>query len=170
MRGDGISRQGQADEDRSRLKAATGRQIAAAGGLEAAARRTRVGKSELSTYQSVNHPDRFMPIDVVADLMGAGSPREILEALADLAGCVVVPLDASPAGLDQDIATVGEDVALVFRDYADLVDASPCTAAHVRRLDRDLALLCRAALRARSDLKTRLGPPDPGPSARRSAG
>lgn len=50
------------------LKRATGEMIAGVGGLEAAAGFCRVGKSKLSENQSINCPESFAAVDVVADL------------------------------------------------------------------------------------------------------
>ena len=49
------------------LKRATHETIKGVGGLEAAASFCRLGKSVLGDNQSVNKPESFMAIDVVAD-------------------------------------------------------------------------------------------------------
>ena len=50
-----------------KLKALTRRLVKIAGGVEHAAKLTRVGKSELSDYGNPNSP-KFMPADIIADL------------------------------------------------------------------------------------------------------
>jgi hypothetical protein len=78
------------------LKQATGDMLKGVGGLEAAAAFCRVGKSVLSDCQSVNNPDRFIAIDVVADLEPLAREREgwphVTRALCTLMGGTFVAL------------------------------------------------------------------------------
>ncbi len=84
---------------RAALKTAARVLIQRLGGIDAAATCTRVGRSNLAEYGSLHHPDRHMPVDVVADLeMIAGEPL-VTAALARAAGFTLVPL-ALPAGGD----------------------------------------------------------------------
>lgn len=84
---------------RAALKTAARVLIQRLGGIDAAATCTRVGRSNLAEYGSLHHPDRHMPVDVVADLeMIAGEPL-VTAALARAAGFTLVPL-ALPSGGD----------------------------------------------------------------------
>src|SRR5690348_7812019 len=67
------------------LKAFTRTLIEQAGGLEAAAARTRVGKTQLGEYAAVGEA-AFMPIDVVADLEADIGDAPVSRELAKIAG------------------------------------------------------------------------------------
>ncbi len=138
-----------------RLKTATRRQIKAAGGLQAAAKVTRVRKSQLGAYQAPDHRREFMPIDVVADLMADGGGRDVLEGLAALAGCAVVPLklDGDGADLAHDFAALGEYVAQAFHDYATAVKKGSAEGKTAARIDDDLERVVRIAMHARALLR-----------------
>lgn len=62
--------------ERVALKRAFGETIKGVGGLEAAATLCRVGKSALGDAQNVNCPDRWPPLDVIADLEPLARDRE----------------------------------------------------------------------------------------------
>jgi hypothetical protein len=141
--------------DHDVLKRATRRQIKACGGLEAAATMTRVGKTELGYYQGLQHPDRFAPIDVVADLMANGGGLHILDALAGLADCSVERRKLDGGELNLDMASFGEHASATFRDYAELVAHGGVSEDDTVRLDGDLDLVIRSAMEARYDLRRR---------------
>lgn len=87
------------------LKRATGELVKGLGGLEAAAEFCRVGKSVLGECQSINNADRFIAIDVVADLEPLAREREgwphVTRALCAMMGGAFVALpDAGPGGGD----------------------------------------------------------------------
>lgn len=88
------------DPVRERLKIATHRSVKLAGGLDAFAEVTRVGRKTIHDYSNTGnerHQDTFMPVDVFADLIQdmkeRGEVPPLLVALCDLAGvsCVRVP-------------------------------------------------------------------------------
>jgi hypothetical protein len=93
------------------LKVATSEMIKGVGGLEAAAGFCRVGKSVLGEAQSINCPDRFVAIDVVADLEPLARDREgwphVTRALCRHMGGVFVPLPSKAPGRDDLIGAVG---------------------------------------------------------------
>lgn len=142
------------DGMRRRLKAATESQIKALGGLEAAAQCTRVGKTELGYYQSLSHPERFMPIDIAADLAVAGGGCEIIAELADAVGCTCVPGSRQPTSLCADFKAFGDYAASVFRDFPALLGDARLDVRRIRQLDRDLSLVIKAAMDARSALRS----------------
>ena len=139
--------------DHEALKRATRRQIKACGGLEAAATMTRVGKTELGYYQGLQHPERFAPIDVVADLTANGGGLHILDALAGLAGCSVERHELDGGELNLDMASFGEHASATFRDYAELIVNGGGDEGDRARLDGDLDLVIRTAMDARNDLR-----------------
>jgi hypothetical protein len=138
---------------RHHLKIATRKQIKAAGGLEAAAQATRVGKSELALYQSAAEETRFMPVDVAADLVLCSSSYEILDGIAATVGCLVTPLAAMPRPLCHDMAALGTQFSAAFEDYAAMLIAPTVDAKVAARLDQHLALLIESAVDARARLQ-----------------
>lgn len=93
------------------FKIATGEMIKGVGGLEAAAGFCRVGKSVLHEAQSLNCPDRFVAIDVVADLEPLARDREgwphLTRALCRQMGGVFVPVPHGRTTRDDLIGSVG---------------------------------------------------------------
>lgn len=78
-----------AAEAYARLKAATRKLVRDAGGCEFA--ETRVGKTKLAEYGAPNMPDRFAPIDVIADLEKSTGQPLVTRELAAAAGYELVP-------------------------------------------------------------------------------
>jgi hypothetical protein len=83
------------------LKRATAEMLKGVGGLEAAAGFCRVGKTILGDNQSVNRPDSFVALDVIADLEPLARDRDgwphVTRALAAAMGFVLVKLPEAPA-------------------------------------------------------------------------
>jgi uncharacterized SAM-dependent methyltransferase len=77
-------------QDYISLKAATRKVIKQCGGLEMAARETRVGVPTLSDYQNTGNMECFIPVDVLADLMSASESTTVLDVLAIQLGCIMV--------------------------------------------------------------------------------
>ena len=138
---------------RRHLKIATQRQLKSAGGLEAAAEITRVGKSELALYQSAAEETRFMPVDVAADLMLQSGSYEILDDLAAIAGSLVTPLAAMPRPLCHDMAALGAQFSAAFEDYAAMLITPTIDAKAAARLAQRLRLLIESAVDARASLQ-----------------
>jgi len=71
------------------LKSAFRRLLRECGDLREASQVTRVGKTMLAEYGSMNHPDTYPPADVIADLEAhVGAPivsRQLVRLAADLA-------------------------------------------------------------------------------------
>lgn len=86
--------------ERLALKRAFGETIKGVGGLEAAAEFCRVGKSVLGDAQNPNCPDRWPPLDVIADLEPLARDRDgwphVTRALCREMGGSFVP---HPAGV-----------------------------------------------------------------------
>jgi len=98
------------------LKAATRRLVKEAGGVESAASVTRVGKSNLSDYGASQNPITFGPIDVIADLESDTGAAYVTRALAQLAGCVLLPVEVRAGDLDwaRRLAAIGKEASDVF--------------------------------------------------------
>lgn len=137
------------------LKSATRRQIRAAGGVEAAASVTRVGKTELSNYQS-EHSGRYIPVDVFADLMIATGSVELLETVASLANYTVFPNDSTGRDLTGDIVTLAENAATLFHDFARECAKNDLPESALLELEMDLARVVAIAMHARAIIRSRL--------------
>ncbi len=109
------------------LKRATGEMIKGVGGLEAAAEFCRVGKSALGDNQSVNKPESFVALDVIADLEPLARDRDgwphVTRALAGTMGFVLVKLPDAPASNADMLTLVGRHA----KESAD-VSQSVCVA------------------------------------------
>ncbi len=93
------------------LKRATGEMLKGVGGLEAAAGFCRVGKSALGDNQSVNKPESFVALDVIADLEPLARDRDgwphVTRALAATMGFVLVKLPEALASNADMLTLVG---------------------------------------------------------------
>lgn len=101
--------------ERILLKRATTDMVKGVGGVEAAAAFTRVGKTMLADYGSLNRTDCFAPIDIVADLEPLARERSgwphVTQALCRTMGGVFVALP--------DVAITGGDL---FEQHAELAE------------------------------------------------
>ena len=90
------------ETEHAALKTMALRLVLGAGGLEAAASVTRVGKTQLALYYDQHRPDCFMPVDVVAALQRAAGADHMTAELARLRGLELVPIDgaADPCELE----------------------------------------------------------------------
>lgn len=92
-------------------------------GVEAACALTGKSKATLGRYYSDadEHGDRFMPIDVVAQLEAASRFPHVTAALADLRG-VTLSYDgerrnASSKGVNQDVVALAQRFAMLMSEY-----------------------------------------------------
>jgi hypothetical protein len=117
------------------LKRATAETIKGVGGLEAAAGFCRIGKSVLGDNQSINRPDSFMAIDVVADLEPLARERDgwphITRALCAQMGGAFVALPDAAARPGDLLGLLSEQA----RESSDLTSVI-CTGIVDGRLDR----------------------------------
>ena len=88
------------------------------GGIDAAASVTRVGRAQLSNYQSIEH-DQVMPADVAARLEEIAREPIITSELARRAGYALVPTEPmSPCDLGEVLEKLGKEVGEVFSAFA----------------------------------------------------
>jgi hypothetical protein len=101
------------------LKASTASFVREAFGVQKlAAAATRVEQQAISDYCNKTAAESFMPIDVVVDLVQASGDTQLLRTVADLCGCLLVPL---PEGRASD--AIDEHTIRTAKDYADMVAA-----------------------------------------------
>jgi len=89
-------------------------------GIEAACKLTGKSKATLGRYYSENdgHDDRFMPIDVVAQLEAASSFPHVTTALAELRG---VTLSYDVERPNEQRKNVNQDVVVLAQRFAQLM-------------------------------------------------
>lgn len=94
------------------LKRATAEMVRGVGGVEAGAAFCRVGKSQLSDYQSVNRAECFVPLDVVAALEPLARDRagwpHVTSALCQRMGGSFVAMPEVPPGRRDLCTLIGE--------------------------------------------------------------
>lgn len=99
------------------LKAATRALVAANGTQQQAAAVTRLDQSDLSRGGSNSLPDRFLPLDVIADLEAASGEPIITRALAELSGCVLI----EPALDEEASETLSREVGHSAQRFGELM-------------------------------------------------
>ena len=113
------------DADLAQIKAATRHAIHRLGGLEAAALCCRAEKTALGEYQSINQPQRVIPVDIALQLDAALEAPVILPVLARLLGLAIAAPDGqlSRPQLDTAVAAAlsraAEAGALLIQGNAD---------------------------------------------------
>lgn len=92
-------------------------------GIEAACKLTGKSKATLGRYYSdqADHEDRFMPIDVVAQLEAAARHPHVTAALADLRG-ITMSYDAEKHNteghtVNQDVVTLAQRFGQLMAEY-----------------------------------------------------
>lgn len=153
------------EHQRAALKRASAHQVRQAGGQEAAAALTRVGRQTVQTYCSAaaDHADVYMPLDVLLDLTLDAVARDeapvlLREICALSGGAYVAGPGASGAAADWGrllALTVGSGGAAAAAVCQALADDGQVSADEVRFLSiRELlsaAIDNLSALRARAD-------------------
>lgn len=92
-------------------------------GIEAACEITGKSKATLGRYYSDSdeHGDRFMPIDVVAQLEAASRFPHVTSALADLRGITLSydheKRNATSKGVNQDVVALAQRFAMLMSEY-----------------------------------------------------
>ncbi len=143
--------------EKALLKRATVEMIRGVGGLEAGAEFTRVGKSMLADYGSLNKPDCFAAVDVIADLEPLSRERtgwpHVTQALCKLMGGTFVAEPDAPA-TSADLLALSSKLSSEFNDAigavcAGLADNKWCSK-DGERLDGELDQLLRVVVQMRA--------------------
>jgi len=144
------------------LKAATRRLLAEAGGNVAASAVTRVDHQGLSRYGnvSVDHADRFMPADVIADIEAECGQPIVTRRLADLSGYLLVPVPRvakSGTLLGAITAATMKETSDVFVALGDSLGDGKLCAADADRIEREIdeamAKLAALKLQVRAEVQ-----------------
>jgi hypothetical protein len=125
----------QKSRDPASLKEAVARLVNLTGGIEAAAKISRVSKSQIARYTDPAHDDCHMPVDIVRALEINGGDPVVTRYLASEAHALVVPLhpekDHEPYA--SRLARIGREQGKFFGDACELIakGRTPKNAAHV---------------------------------------
>lgn len=140
------------------LKAATRRLVEAVGGGKCASEMTRTSEGRISEAGSLNVMDRFVAIDVVADLEADTKNPFVTRCLADLAG---FDLMARNIARDPDML---RHLARIARETGEVIAALSSSLADGHHSDQEKAALrkeIREAIDHLQALDVALGPGGP---------
>ena len=128
-------------------------------GIEAASALTGKSKATLGRYYSDSdeHDDRFMPIDVVADLEAASPFPHVTAALADLRG-VTLSYDADKRnaeskGVNQDVVALAQRFAMLMSEYNQAIGDGRISANEAKRLLRETLAIQQVLLDMKLNLE-----------------
>jgi hypothetical protein len=128
-------------------------------GVEAAARITGKSKATLGRYYSDNdeHDERFMPIDVVAELEAASRFPHVTAALADLRG-ITLSYDAekrhaASTGVNQDVVALAQRFATLMSEYNAAIGDGQITVNEAKRLLRETLAIQQVLLEMKLNLE-----------------
>lgn len=116
-------------------------------GIEAACELTGKSKATLGRYYSdtVEHADRFMPIDAVAALEAASGYPHVTSALAELSG-ITLSYEQSRrndtgGGVNSDVVALSQRFAMLMAEYNQSIDDGIITVNEAKRLLRETLAL-----------------------------
>lgn len=141
------------------LKVRFGELVAKVGGIEAAASLTRVGKSAIARYASLNPAEAecFAPVDIVRDLEAVAGEAIVTAALCTMADGTFVALPDAPA-TREDLLTLlarqakeqSDTTAAICAGLAD----GKLDAADAEKILAELDQLIRVSAHMRAELLT----------------
>ena len=116
-------------------------------GIEAACELTGKSKATLGRYYSDSdeHDDRFMPIDVVAQLEAASRFPHVTSALADLRGITLSydaeKRNAASKGVNQDVVALAQRFAMLMAEYQQSMEDGRISVNEAKRLLKETTML-----------------------------
>lgn len=140
-------------------------------GVEAASRACGKSKATLGRYYSdaPEHADRFMPIDVVAELEKAADRPIVTTALAELSGHRLDESadrrNAPPGGMNADVVALSQRFALLMSEYHQAIADGVITPNEARRMLQETLALQRVLVDIKLRLETEVRPTQDNPSA-----
>ena len=144
-------------------KAATARLIEAAGGTQAAADITRVGKTQLQRYTDPAEPAYAMPVDVVVALETVvGQPIVTAHLAARSGHCLWRPPEDQdgPESIHRHYAEIGRAVAEVMAEYALAIADGVIEPREAERMLATIDPATAALMHVRAQLYERARPDD----------
>lgn len=128
-------------------------------GIEAACALTGRSKATLGRYYSDQdeHGDRFMPIDVVAQLEAAARFPHVTAALADLRG-VTLSYDAEKRnaptkGVNQDVVALAQRFAMLMSEYNSAIGDGRISSNEAKRMLRETLAIQQVLLEMKLNLE-----------------
>lgn len=128
-------------------------------GIEAACEITGKSKATLGRYYSDSdeHSDRFMPVDVVAQLEGAARFPHVTSALADLRGITLAydaeKRNATSSGVNQDVVQLAQRFAILMSEYNMAISDGKISINEAKRLLRETLALQQVLLEMKLNLE-----------------
>ncbi len=129
-------------------------------GVEAACEVTGRSKATLGRYYSDSdeHGDRFMPIDVVAQLEAASRFPHVTAALADLRGVTlsydVEKRNVEPShSVNQDVVALAQRFAMLMAEYNNAIADGKITANEAKRMLRETLAIQQVLLDMKLNLE-----------------
>jgi hypothetical protein len=131
-------------------------------GIEAACEMTGKSKATLGRYYSDSdeHDDRFMPVDVVAQLEAAARFPHVTSALADLKG-ITLSYDAEKhnapptkgGGVNQDVVALAQRFAMLMSEYNSAISDGHISANEAKRMLRETLAIQQVLLAMKLNLE-----------------
>ncbi|MBL4928553.1 hypothetical protein [Fuscibacter oryzae] len=128
-------------------------------GIEAACEITGKSKATLGRYYSDNdeHGDRFMPIDVVAELESASRFPHVTSALAELRGITLSydhdKRNSTSKGVNQDVVALAQRFAMLMGEYNLAIADGQITVNEAKRMLRETLALQEVLLEMKLNLE-----------------
>ncbi len=128
-------------------------------GIEAACELTGKSKATIGRYYSDQdeHGDRFMPIDVVAELEAASRFPHVTSALADLRG-ITLSYDgerrnAQSAGINSDVVALAQRFGMLMAEYNSAIGDGKISVNEAKRLLRETLAIQQVLLEMKLNLE-----------------
>ena len=128
-------------------------------GIEAACEITGKSKATLGRYYSDSdeHGDRFMPIDVVAELESASRFPHVTSALAELRGITLSydheKRNSTSKGVNQDVVALAQRFAMLMGEYNQAIADGQITVNEAKRMLRETLALQEVLLEMKLNLE-----------------
>ncbi|MFN7223733.1 MAG: hypothetical protein ACK4MS_06930 [Paracoccaceae bacterium] len=128
-------------------------------GIESACQLTGKSKATLGRYYSDSdeHDDRFMPIDVVAQLEAASRFPHVTSALADLRGITLSydaeKRNATSKGVNQDVVVLAQRFAMLMSEYNTAIGDGVITVNEAKRMLRETLAIQQVLLEMKLNLE-----------------
>jgi hypothetical protein len=128
-------------------------------GVETACGITGRSKATIGRYYSDQdeHGDRFMPIDVVAQLEAASPFPHVTAALADLRGITlgydIEKRNAASSGVNQDVVALAQRFALLMSEYNQAIGDGKISINEAKRMLRETLALQQVLLDMKLNLE-----------------
>ena len=132
-------------------------------GVEAACALTGRSKATIGRYYSDQdeHGDRFMPIDVVAQLEAASKFPHVTAALADLRGITMSyehgKRNAASTGVNQDVVALAQRFAQLMSEYNLAISDGKITNNEAKRMLRETLAIQQVLLDMKLNLEDEAG-------------